>query len=137
MNARQAAQENERLVNELLNSSKEFAERKCITIEEAIDFKVLVMIKYAKNDNEKAAIEIRCDKVKGIVALESEAITLSTERELKIFVKNNRKNIIEINGLKFNSMYPILEVSNSNAMYYDVDIQANKLILPPFIIKTK
>lgn len=59
MNARTAIEENTRLIKELFNSAKEFSERKGISIKEAIDFKVSVMINHAKNDTAKCAIELR------------------------------------------------------------------------------
>lgn len=64
MNARTAIEENARLVKELFNSAKEFSERKGISIEEAIDFKASVMIKYAKSENAKCAIELRAKEAK-------------------------------------------------------------------------
>jgi len=67
MNARTAVQENARLANEIFNSAKEFSERKNITVEEAIDFKVSLMIKHAENDNNRAAIEIMGRNAKKLI----------------------------------------------------------------------
>ena len=59
MNARQAVEQNELTINELLASSKEMAVRHNITVKEAIDKKIAAYIKYAKTDNERVAWEIR------------------------------------------------------------------------------
>ena len=61
--------------------------------------------------------------------------TINTTIELKAFVKDNRKSITNINGVEFNSIYPMLEVTNQYASYYDVESQSNKYINAPFIIK--
>lgn len=62
---------------------------------------------------------------------------INTERELKGFISKNRKNITNINGVQFGEMYPMLEVTNKHASYYDVQSQANKFINAPFRIETK
>ena len=67
MNARIAIQESKRLINELFNSSKEFAERKGVTIEEAIDFKTSVSVKYAKTATQAHAFEIRAEEAKKLI----------------------------------------------------------------------
>lgn len=64
MNARQAVEQNEILTKHLLNSSKEMAARLNITVEEAIDKKVAVYVKYAKTGNEAVAWEIRGENAK-------------------------------------------------------------------------
>lgn len=61
-------------------------------------------------------------------------IILKTEKELKSFVNENRKNIVNINGVEFNKLYPMLEVTNKNASYYDVEKQSNKFLYSPFNI---
>ena len=59
---------------------------------------------------------------------------LKTARELK---KIKRKSIVNINGIEFGELYPILEVTNKHVSYYDVNEQGNKFINAPFIVKTK
>lgn len=65
------------------------------------------------------------------------ATLINTAKELKDFVKKNRKGITNINGIQFGEVYPILEVSNRNAFYYDVNAQESKLLLAPFKIEIK
>lgn len=67
MNARLAVEENKTTERNLLNDSKELAERKGWTIEEAIDFKVSVYQKYAKSSTEAAAWEIRGKNAKKLI----------------------------------------------------------------------
>jgi hypothetical protein len=62
-------------------------------------------------------------------------IVINTEKELKSFVKENRKNITNINGIECNELYPMLDISNKHAMYYDVKSQENKIISAPFNIQ--
>lgn len=57
-------------------------------------------------------------------------ITILTEKELKKFSKENK--IKSINGVEFNSLSP--ELSNKNAIYYDVDSQSYKSFYSPFIV---
>jgi len=61
-------------------------------------------------------------------------LTINTNQELKKFVLENRKNITEINGVKFNPIYPMISVTNKHASYYDVELQGEKFLLPPFQI---
>lgn len=61
-------------------------------------------------------------------------ITINTERELKKFVAENRSKITAINGVNFRPMYPILEVTNRSASYYDVESQGNRYLTAPFIL---
>ena len=61
-------------------------------------------------------------------------ITLNTAKQLKSI---ERKSITNINGIEFGELYPLLEVTNKNASYYDVDEQGYKFINEPFIVKTK
>lgn len=60
---------------------------------------------------------------------------INTERELKDFVSKNRKNITNINGVQFNEMYQMMDVTNKHACYYDVELQGNKLLYAPFKIE--
>ena len=60
---------------------------------------------------------------------------INTERELKDFVSKNRKNITNINGVQFNEMYPMMDVTNKHASYYDVESQGNKFLYAPFKIE--
>lgn len=64
MNARQAAEQNEVLTNDLLTSSKAMATRLNITISEAIEKKVAVYVKYSKTPTESSAWEIRGENAK-------------------------------------------------------------------------
>jgi hypothetical protein len=63
--------------------------------------------------------------------------TINTAKELKAFVKKHREIITDINGVSFGKMYPILDVSNSHATYYDPTEQGNKFLLPPFVVTTQ
>jgi len=60
---------------------------------------------------------------------------INTEKELKDFVSKNRKNITNINGVQFGEFYPMMEVTNKHASYYDVESQGNKFLYAPFNIK--
>lgn len=62
-------------------------------------------------------------------------IVINTERELKVFVSKNRKNITKINGVQFNEMYPMMDITNKHASYYDVESQGNKFLYAPFKIE--
>jgi hypothetical protein len=64
-------------------------------------------------------------------------IVINTERELKDLVSKNRKNITNINGVQFGELYPMMEVSNKHASYYDVETQENKFLFAPFNIELK
>ena len=59
-------------------------------------------------------------------------IIISTEKELKVFVNENRANIMNINNINFNKLYPLIEVSNKHASYYNVESQENKFLHAPF-----
>lgn len=59
MNARIAITKNEEKTENLLNSSKEMSIKKGISIENAINHKVKVFIKYSKSKNDAAAWKIR------------------------------------------------------------------------------
>lgn len=63
-----------------------------------------------------------------------ENLILKTEKELKVLVNDNRKEITNINGVEFTSNYPILTVSNTYASYYDVATQSNIYLNAPFNI---
>ncbi len=63
-------------------------------------------------------------------------LIIKNTKELKKFVSTNRRDITNINGIKFTEIYPMLEVSNSNAFYYDVESQGYKLLKTPFKITT-
>ena len=60
---------------------------------------------------------------------------INTEKELKGFIAKNRKNITNINGVQFGEMYPMLDVTNKHASYYDVDTQGDKFLNAPFTIE--
>lgn len=62
---------------------------------------------------------------------------IQTEKELKSFVNENRKNITNINGVEFTELYPMLDISNKHASYYDVESQGNKFLYSPFTVITK
>ena len=64
-------------------------------------------------------------------------LVINTEKELKAFVNENRKNITNINGVEFGELYPMMEVSNKHATYYDVETQGNKFLYAPFNVTTK
>lgn len=64
-------------------------------------------------------------------------VTITNESQLKSFVEQNRKSITNINGVEFNHIYPILEVTNKHASYYDVESQSNKYLSAPFVVVTK
>lgn len=59
-------------------------------------------------------------------------LRLNTARELKKITKNNIENIVSINGVDFNSMYPLLEVSNKHASYFKNNKYNN--LYAPFIV---
>lgn len=59
-------------------------------------------------------------------------IEIKSEKDLKDFVASNRRQIQNINGVEFSPLYPILDVSNKHAYYYDVESQGNKFLYPPF-----
>ncbi len=60
--------------------------------------------------------------------------TFNTAQELKSFVKLNRALITDINGTRFASTVPTLEVTNQHASYYSPNIQGNEYLRAPFIV---
>ena len=84
MNARLAVEENKMLVSELLENSKEMAARLGITVEEAIDKKVAVYVKRAKNETEAAAWELRGDEAKNLNSPKELVLTSEDVRISKI-----------------------------------------------------
>ena len=64
-------------------------------------------------------------------------IVINTEKELKEFVKENRKKIKNINGVEFSELYPMMEISNKQAAYYDVETQGNIFLCAPFNVTIK
>ena len=62
---------------------------------------------------------------------------INTEKEFKAFVKENRKNITNINGVEFSELYPMMEISNKHATYYDVETQGNQFLYAPFNVTIK
>ncbi len=63
-------------------------------------------------------------------------LNINTEKELKELVLSNRESITSINGVTFGNVYPMLEVSNKHASYYDSASQSNKYLSSPFIVTT-
>lgn len=61
-------------------------------------------------------------------------IEIRTEAKLNKFVKENRGSIQSINGIDFSNLYPMLEVTNKHASYYDVSQQCNRYISAPFTV---
>ena len=59
---------------------------------------------------------------------------LHKAKELKSI---ERKSIVNINGIEFGELYPMLEVTNKHVSYYDVNEQETKFIHAPFIVTTK
>lgn len=62
--------------------------------------------------------------------------TINTAKELKSLVLTSREFITRINGVEFGRTYPMLDVSNKHASYYDVAIQSNILLSAPFYVTT-
>jgi hypothetical protein len=60
---------------------------------------------------------------------------IATEKQLKTFVSIFRSKIISINGISFKEVYPMLEVTNKHASYYDVKTQGNKFLNSPFNVE--
>jgi len=71
INARVAAEIGEEMAKDLFEDSKKMAEIKSISIAEAIDLKVKVHQKYAKNGTEIEAWEIRGNKAKAMIEHEN------------------------------------------------------------------
>lgn len=67
MNARLADQQNEILVQQLVDSSKEMAARLQISVSEAIDKRVAYYEKYAITDTEATAWYLRGQQAKKII----------------------------------------------------------------------
>ena len=67
MNARLAVEANEQLVKELFESSKKVMKVRNCTHEEAIDYKVSVYEKYAKNGTEATAWYLRGQEAKKMI----------------------------------------------------------------------
>lgn len=65
-----------------------------------------------------------------------ETTLIKSEKELKSFLNENRKNVTNINGIEFTESYPMLSISNKNASYYDVESQGNKFLYRPFTVTT-
>ena len=64
-------------------------------------------------------------------------IKIETEKELKSFVEQYRKDILRINKVEFTELYPILELSNKNSRYYNVEKQEYSFLYPPFEVTIK
>jgi len=64
-------------------------------------------------------------------------ITLSTNQLFSAFIKVNRKNVTNINGVEFNEIYPMIEATSNHVTYYDVESQENKFLTAPFVIQVK
>lgn len=64
-------------------------------------------------------------------------LEINTPRELNKFVKSNRKDITNINGVEFTEMYPILELSNNRVSYYNVEEGENSRLYSPFKVLVK
>lgn len=64
-------------------------------------------------------------------------LTITSARELKGLVNSNRKAITKINNVEFGELYPMLEVSNKHATYYDIESQGNKFLHTPFNVVLK
>jgi len=47
-----------------------------------------------------------------------------------------REDILSINDVDFSGLYPMLEVTNKHVSYYCPDIQGNKFIFPPFVVRS-
>ena len=62
---------------------------------------------------------------------------INTNEELKDFVSKNRKNIISVNDVQFDKIYPKIEVTKRQAAYYDVDSQEYKFLYAPFTVEYK
>jgi hypothetical protein len=67
MNARLSVELNNELVNDLLTASRQMANRLNISISEAINKKVALNVKYAKNSTEAIAWELRGEKALKLV----------------------------------------------------------------------
>lgn len=62
------------------------------------------------------------------------SVMLNTAKELKAI---ERKSIVNINGIEFGEIYPMLDITNKHVSYYDVNEQGNKFIHAPFLVITK
>ena len=69
MNARQAIEVDQEMILDLFVSAKKLAEHKGISINEAIDYKVSVYEKYARNANEATAWYLRGIKAKEMITV--------------------------------------------------------------------
>tara|TARA_B110000091_G_scaffold165968_1_gene177381 strand:+ start:1354 stop:1605 length:252 start_codon:yes stop_codon:yes gene_type:complete len=67
MNARLAIEENERFIKNLFTDVKEFSESKCKTLTASLNFIVDLKIKWAKNDDQKAAWHLRGKRVEKMI----------------------------------------------------------------------
>jgi len=66
-----------------------------------------------------------------------ENIEITTEKGLKKFVAENRKNITNINDVEFREYHPMLTLSNKHASYYSVEEDGNIFLYAPFKITVK
>lgn len=133
MNARIAIKENKRITLDFFNEIKEFSERTGKSLNETLEFKLALRMKWAKNDNEKAAWDLRAKEVEEMI----NSLVFETEKELKLFIQENREKVTKINDVEFGELYPILEVSNKHASYYDVESQGSKFLYAPFKVTIK
>lgn len=51
--------------------------------------------------------------------------------------KYNRKDIVQINTIKFTELYPILDITNRSISYYNVKEQRDELIYSPYNVTFK
>jgi len=61
-------------------------------------------------------------------------MTITTSKKLKELLLSNRNSIATINGIGIGEVYPILQVTNKHASYYDVSAQEYKLLIAPYTI---
>lgn len=93
----------------------------------------IITIFAASNNDNVAAADLRKQKTTS----KMNTAVIKTEKELKYFVSKNRKNITNINDVQFGELYPMLEVTNRHASFYDVETQGNKFLCAPFTVQFK
>ena len=61
-------------------------------------------------------------------------LELNSAREVKELIAKSRRQITNINGVNFDTIYPMLDASNTAVWYYSVPNQENEYLHAPFVV---
>lgn len=64
-------------------------------------------------------------------------ITLSTNQQFIAFIKVNRKNVTNINGVEFNEIHPLIYATSNHVTCHDEESDYEEFLNAPFVIQVK